>query len=155
MINFTVSLFGHREIGDLRQLENKLFPIVKNLMRENSYVTFLLGRNGEFDEYAASVIKRAQSDIGKEKSDIILVIPYKILALDYYEKYYDSVIIPDCVYNAHPKSAISLKNRWMIENSDLVIVYVEKSVGGAYKAMKYAKTLNKKVINLKDGVLAS
>lgn len=145
---FTVSLFGHREIENLRQLENKFAPIIKDLMRTKQYVSFLIGRNGEFDEYAASVIKRIQKEVGKENNDITLVLPYKVADIEYYEKYYDSIIIPESVYNAHPKSAITLKNRWMVEQSELVIVYVERDRGGAYASMKYAEKLNKKIINL-------
>ncbi len=36
----------------------------------------------------------------------------------------------------------------MIEQSELIIVHVERDKGGAYEAMKYAKKLNKKIINL-------
>ncbi len=118
---FTVSLFGHRKIDDLKELHNQLTPLINELLQTNPYVTFLIGRNGEFDEYAASVIKSLQKEIGKEKSDITLVLPYKVSDLEYYENYYDSIIIPDCVYGVHHKSAITLKNRFMIEQSDLVI----------------------------------
>jgi hypothetical protein len=38
----------------------------------------------------------------------------------------------------------------MLEQSDLVIVNVEHSKGGAYTAMKYAEKNNKKIINLCD-----
>ena len=54
------------------------------------------------------------------------------------------------MHGVHPKSAITLKNRWVVDFSDLVIVYVEKSKGGAYTAMKYAEKQNKKIINLFD-----
>ena len=145
---FTVSLFGHREIDDLRILENYLVPIIKELILTKPYVNFLVGRNGEFDEYAASVIKRVEKGVGKENNDMTLVLPYTVADVEYYEKYYDSIIIPESVYGSHPKSAITLKNRWMIERSDLVIVYVKRDKGGAYTAMKYAKKLNKRVINI-------
>ena len=147
---FTVSLFGHREIEDLRRLDEKLFPVIKELMQTETYVSFLIGRNGEFDEYAASVIKRAQKEVGKENNDITLVLSYRVADIEYYEKYYDSIIIPESVYDAHPKSAIVLKNRWMVEQSELVIVYVEREEGGAYAAMKYAKKLEKQIINLAE-----
>ena len=145
---FTVSLFGHREIDDLRILENYLVPIIKELILTKPYVNFLVGRNGEFDEYAASVIKRVEKGVGKENNDMTLVLPYTVADVEYYEKYYDSIIIPESVYGSHPKSAITLKNRWMIERSDLVIVYVKRDKGGAYTAMKYAKKLNKRVRNI-------
>ena len=89
---FTVSLFGHREIDCLMGLEKRLFPIVRGLIQTKPYVSFLIGRNGEFDEYAASVIKRVQKEVGKDNSDITLILPYKVAALEYYEKYYDDAV---------------------------------------------------------------
>ena len=77
-----------------------------------------------------------------------MVLPYTVADLEYYEKYYDSIIIPESLHGAHPKAAITLKNRWMIEQSDLVMIYVEREKGGAYAAMKYAEKLNKRIINL-------
>lgn len=145
---FTVSLFGHRRIDDLRQFSDRLAAIVKRLIQAKPYVAFLVGRHGEFDEYAVSIIKQVQKDIGKENSDITLILPYTVANIEYYETYYDSIIIPECLHGVHPKSAITIKNRWMIERSDLVIVYVERDKGGAYTAMKYADKLNKQVINL-------
>lgn len=148
MNSLTVALFSHREIEDLRLLEHRLVPIVSELLRENAYVGFLLGRNGEFDEYAASVIKGVQRQHGKECCELSLVLPYTVSDIQYYEKYYDSIIIPECVYRTHPKAAITLRNRWMIEQSDLIIFYVQNQKGGAYSSMKYAEKLNKQRINL-------
>ncbi len=147
---FTVSLFGHREISDLRNLDYLLSPVINEILQTNEYVSFLIGRNGEFDEYAASIIKRVEKDSEKDNSEITLVLPYTVAKLEYYEKYYDSIIIPECLHVVHPKSAITLKNRWMVEQSDLVVFYVEREIGGAYTAMKYSKKLNKRIINLCD-----
>ena len=88
-------------------------------------MSFLVGRNGEFDVYAAALVKHAQREFGKENNDITLVLPYYVSDLEYYEKYYDDIIIPETVYGSHPKRAITLKNRWMVEKADLIIVYVE------------------------------
>ena len=54
---FTVALFGHREIDDLRRLEKRLIPVIENLIKAKPFVSFWIGRQGEFDEFAASVIK--------------------------------------------------------------------------------------------------
>ncbi len=147
---FTVSLFGHREINNLKELEARLVPKIKDIIQAKQYVSFLIGRNGEFDEYAASFIKIARREAGEENSDITLVLPYTVRDMEYYEAYYDSIIIPDTIYQAHPKRTITLRNRFMIERSDLVIVYVERAFGGAYNAMKYAIKTNKRVVNLFD-----
>ena len=73
---FTVSLFGHRKIDNLQQVDNALFPIIQELMRTREYVSFLVGRSGEFDEYAASVIKRVQKVVDKGNGEMTLVLPY-------------------------------------------------------------------------------
>ena len=145
---YTVSLFGHREINDLRQLHDQLDSMIWEYIQTKPYVVFLIGRNGEFDEYAASLIKLVQKGLGKENCEINLVLPYTVANLEYYENYYDNVIIPESMHNVHPKFAITLRNQWMIEQSDLVLVYVEHDRGGAYAAMKYAKKKSKEVINL-------
>ena len=145
---FTVSLFGHRELEDIHQIRAQLYPIIKKLLQSKNYISFLIGRNGAFDEYAASLIKQAQKEFGKENNDMSLVLPYAIANLEYYEKYYDSIILPEVVYNAHPKAAITLKNRWMIEKSDLIIVYSSHNKGGSYAALRYAQKLNKKIFFL-------
>ena len=145
---FSVALFGHRRIDDLQRLERALAPMIKELIKSKQYVSFFVGRNGEFDEYAASLVKHAQKECGKENNDITLVLPYHVANLEYYEKYYDNIMIPETVYSSHPKRAITLKNRWMVEKADLIIVYVEHTEGGAYMAMKYAEKLDKNIINL-------
>jgi hypothetical protein len=71
-------------MDDLRRLNEQLAPIIKKLIQTKPYVSFLIGRNGEFDEYAASVIKRAQKELGKENNDITLVLPYTVADIAYY-----------------------------------------------------------------------
>ena len=147
---FTVSLFGHRKIDDLRQLDEKLTPMIKELIKTKPYVAFLIGRNGEFDEYAASLIKRARKEVERENSDLTLVLPYSVTDLQYYEKYYDHVMIPECIEQIHPKGAITKRNQWMTEQADLFICYINHKEGGAYSTLKYAKKLQKEIINLAE-----
>ena len=141
---YTVCFFGHRYISDIRIIDKRLTPIIKELIRTKSYVSFNIGRMGDFDEYAASVIKSVQKLQGKENSELTLVLPYPITRIDDYKKYYDNIIIPENICNTHPKRAIELKNRWMIEQADLIIVYVKENKGGAYSAMKYAERKKRK-----------
>jgi len=76
------------------------------------------------------------------------VLPYRVKDIEYYEKYYDDIIFP-LDTNTHPKSAITKRNQWMIDNSDLIISYVEPNrKGGALAALKYAQKQGKEIINL-------
>ena len=87
-------------------------------------------------------------NFGNQNSAIVLVLPYVEKNIEYYEQYYDGVTIPECVEKTHPKQAITKRNMWMVEKCDLFICYVEHKNGGAYTALKYARKLGKKIINL-------
>lgn len=145
---YRVTFFGHRDFNDHRRIEGTLFQTIRDLLISKAFVEFYIGRNGEFDRFCASVIKRVQDAMGKENSELILVLPYTDKDIEYYEKYYDDVMIPETIEKTHPKGAIGKRNRWMIENSDLLICYVDKQEGGAYTALNFAKKNDKKIVNL-------
>ena len=145
---YTVALFGHRNMLDTKHIDHNLIPIITNLIETKFYIVFLIGRNGEFDAYAASIIKMVQHEYGISRLELNLVLPYAVSDIEYYDNYYDSILIPECVENVHPKSAITKRNRWMVEQADLVIDNVEKQQGSAFTALRYAEKLCKPVINL-------
>ena len=153
MLNiYTVSFFGHRKIRDMNVVENALMPILHDLITTKEYVEFLVGRDGDFDRIVSSSIRTAVRKYGCGNISYILVLPYE--RADYrdnkaeYESYYDEVQICSESAQAHPKAAISIRNRAMIDKSDLVICCIEHNSGGAYMAVKYAQKLGKPIINL-------
>ena len=111
MDTYTVSFFGHRVLHDLERIDTQIIPLLKELLKTKPYVSFLIGRQGEFDIYVASVIKRVQKEVGKESNELTLVLPYAVADLLFYEIYYDSIIIPECLQGTHPKSAINQKKQ--------------------------------------------
>ncbi|MBQ7343988.1 MAG: hypothetical protein IJW53_04390 [Clostridia bacterium] len=147
---YRVCLFGHRDFNGHKILDIKLFELLKRIICEKDFVEIYIGRNGEFDIYAASVIKRVQKALPSSNNEIICVLPYQVKDIEYYERYYDSVIIPEYIQSTHPKRVIIKRNEWMIDACELVICYVERENGGAYRAMKYAQKSNKEIINLAD-----
>ncbi len=146
---FTVSFFGHRQIEDFRHVEEQLDMLVRRLIREKEYVDFLIGRNGEFDQLVSSTVRRAKRDIDNSNSSLILVLPYMTAEYDNnkesFEEYYDEIEISD---SGHPKSAFQIRNRAMVDRSDLVVFCVDRNEGGAYQTAKYAKRADKEYINL-------
>lgn len=151
---FTVTFFGHRYVDQILKIECVLEDIIDKLLREQEYVEFLLGRDGEFDLIVASCIKKCQKRIRDDNSSMTWVLPYSTAGLSNnmkeYEDYYDSIEICEEASRSHPKAAIIKRNQSMIDRSDLVICYVEHESGGAYKAMKYAEKAGKTVINIAD-----
>ena len=151
---YTVSFFGHREVERASEIESKLDQLLRDLITQKLYVELLVGRDGEFDLLAASSIRRAVKQYGYGNTSIILVLPYMKAEYrdnkQYYLSYYDEVEICSESSNAHYKSAIQVRNRCMVDRSDLVVCCIQHKSGGAYRTMQYAKKQGKQVRNLAD-----
>ena len=106
--------------------------------------------NGEFDELAASAVRRLKSEWSAFCS-LTLVLPYEIANLDLIEKSYDEVIMPND-YKCHYKAAIEKRNRWLAENCDLMIGYIKRESGGAYKCFSYASERGVLLINIAEQI---
>lgn len=145
---YRVAFIGHRTIYASCSLERKIEDIVKNILHSKEYVEFYLGRNGDFDILATSVIKRTQSSLGYKNSSLILVQPYAMKDDVYFEKFYDEISYP-ISKEIHPKAAITERNKWMINNANFLIAYVEiNKNGGAMTTLKYAQKKGLTIINL-------
>ena len=145
---YRITLIGHRIINLHTPIEEKLYEILKEVSKTNSYIEIYIGRDGDFDILSASIIKRFQKYAENQNIQMILVLPYMKKNMEYYENYYNGIIIPEHTKNDHPKRAITMRNQWMVEKSNLLICYIEHKYGGAYATYQYAKKLGKKIIYL-------
>ena len=150
---FTVSFFGHREIDRFREVERQVESLVLKLIDEKDYVDFLVGRNGEFDQIAATIVRHVK-EYYRGNSSLIWVMPYE--TAEYrenkkaYDQYYDEVETCPESDGSFPKAAYQIRNRSMVDRSDLVIFYVTHTHGGAFQTMQYAKSIGKSCINISD-----
>ena len=151
---YTVSFFGHREIENSLEVEQKLEAILTELIKTKQYIEFLVGREGEFDILAASVVKRVKKQIDYGNCSLIWVLPYMKAEFRDNEKeyldYYDGVEICDQSAKAHYKSSMQIRNRAMVDRSDLVICCIQHKSGGAYKTVRYAERIGKQILYLHD-----
>ncbi len=149
---YTVSFFGHRDFSKHFEYEEKMKQILLNLLHEKEYVEFLVGRNGEFDLFISSLIRRIRTENSCDDCSLILVLPYITAEFKNNEKefysYYDEIEICPDSEKAHFKSAITARNKSIIDRSDFIMFYVERQQGGAYKTMKYAENNHRNIINL-------
>ena len=151
---YTVSFFGHRIIEDFNRAEKKAKVIIRELILQKEYVEFLVGRGGDFDQIVSSAVKRFQRRIRADNSSLVWILPYPTTELRNYEEsfsaYYDEIEICDAAENNHPKRAYQIRNRQMVDRSDLVVFYVEHNSGGAYQTMRYAQERGKQIVNLAE-----
>lgn len=152
MRTVTVSFFGHRKIEAPLQAERKLEHIISHLLQENEFVEFLVGRNGEFDQIVSSTIRKCKRQIRNDNSVLIWVMPYSTAEYRNNKRsflaYYDEIEICEQAAAAHYKAAFQIRNRAMVDRSDLVILYIDHSSGGAYQTFQYVKKIGKKHLNI-------
>lgn len=140
--------FGHRDCNAV--LTDRLYTLLHYLSYEYGVTNYLTGGMGTFDSAFCGSVRMLKRK--KEGIRLSLIKPYfsnePNWSKDYYTSCYDHVVVPNCLMGVHPKAAIRLRNRWIIDNSDFIFLYVYRNFGGAYEAFKYAKRVNKTIIEL-------
>lgn len=147
--------FGHREL--YRNIDEELKALIIDLIEHEGVTLFMTGGIGQTDGKFSSVVRELKHSY--KQIELVLVKPYFSGELntnkEYYEIMYDDVIIPDELAGCHYKSAITKRNRWMIDRSDFIIDCTYRDFGGAVDAIKYAKRTNKTVLEIKKIMLLS
>ena len=137
--------FGHRNVFE--NIGDRLDSAVEAVIQQGCKV-FYTGAMGEFDSLFSSAVRKAK----KSHPHIMLICvkPYFTndinIDRDYYAAMYDDVIIPPELIGVHYKAAIKARNRWMIDNSDVILIYTVRNYGGACEAKRYAQHENKAII---------
>ena len=150
----TISFFGHRELSDSLRIEQCLEKLIRKVLKENEYVEFLVGREGEFDQLVSSTIRRCKRFVRDDNSALVWVLPYVTAEFlnneESFRQYYDEIEICGSAAAGHFKGAHQIRNREMVERSDLVVFCIQRESGGAWQTMKYAKKQGKPYININD-----
>lgn len=149
---YTVSFFGHRRIENPIKIEAELEKEIIRLLSEKQYVEFLVGRDGDFDLLVSSIIHRCKRTIRSDNSSHVWVLPYATTEYrnneESFHNYYDEVDICANGKKPHFKAAHKVRNREMVDRSDLVVFFVQNNTGGAYQTLLYAQRQGKHIINL-------
>ena len=144
---------GHREVYQAK-IDEAIENAIDSLLQTDNEFVFYTGGMGDFDNKCASAVRAAKRKYPDKEIRLALVLPYMSNRLntdkDYYQYYYDEIIIPTELAGVHYKSAITMRNRWLVDRVDCLIAYVYRDFGGALETVKYARKHGKTVINLVD-----
>ncbi len=147
---YTVSFFGHRTVENISEVERRLIDVISRIVKSKDYVKFLFGNDGEFDWLVSSVISRVTYK--HHNSYTVLVLPYMKAGYrdnkDNYLLFYNEVEICEESSSAYFKSAFRIRNRNMVDRSDLIVSCIQHKSGGAYQTIQYARKQNRKIINV-------
>lgn len=136
----TVTFCGHAELAAPDAVRAWLAETGESLISQGA-VTFYLGGYGAFDRMAASVVREKKRQHPHIES--VLVLPYLDREMD--ASVYDATVYPP-LESIPRRFAISKRNEWMVDVSDVVIACVVHDWGGAAKTLAYAKRKKKRII---------
>lgn len=142
------SFFGSRFILDRKAVEEKIYTYTEHLIQHEGVDTFLLGEMGDFEIIAGSCVEKLKK-----------IYPHisRVLVFCYAEQFHqkakvdaDDFDYPLAVERCKRRGRIIKRNRLVVDQSDYIIFYIDKTYGGSYQTFQYAIKKKKNYINLCD-----
>lgn len=137
----TCIFFGHKDTP--YDIKDKLREIVIKMIEEKGVTNFYVGNHGNFDRMVLTELK--------ELSNLYPQIRYAVV-LAYLtqrnDEDYSNTVYPEGIESVPKRFAIDFRNKWMVQQSDFVVTYICRSIGGAAKFADMAKKHGKEVINI-------
>ena len=148
-IEKTCAFTGHRILGkdfNDEKLEETIVDIIKK-----GYDTFLVGMAIGFDNKCFNILK----NLKRENIKIIACIPcknqdkfFKNEDKERYQEYLKKVDKIVCFGDEYVNGCMQIRNRYMVDNSSVLIAYLKYFKGGALYTVNYAKKQGLEIINL-------
>lgn len=144
----TVSFTGHRVLRNDFNVDN-LKEVINNLLIKG-FRTFLVGMAMGFDLKCAEVLLEKKKEFN---IDVIACIPcknqdkfFKNEEKDRYQEYLKKVDKIVCFSDEYTNGCMQIRNRYMVDNSSVLVAYLKYFKGGALYTVNYAKKQNKEII---------
>lgn len=110
------------------------------------YSVFYVGNQGRFDSLVLSVFRELLHE--GMKPDFCVVLAYHPTKANVPDIPPEYTFYPEGIESVPKRFAISWRNRWMVNRSDVVICYICHEYGGAAKFVNVAQKKGKQIINL-------
>ena len=134
------TFFGHSECHGLDMAV--LRAAIENLIKQGAD-TFLVGNQGQFDGMVLSCLRSLWQQYGHIRYSVVLAY---MPAGEKNGADMENTLYPEI--EGHPRFAIERRNRYLIDNADMVLCYVDHTWGGAYKFAKMARSRGLTVVNI-------
>lgn len=138
------TFFGHKDTP--KEIEPTLRSTLIDLIENKNVNVFYVGNNGNFD----TMIRHQLEDLSQ-----LYPITYSVVLayLPTEKNKYDDLtntIYPEGHETVPKRFAISWRNKWMIQQSDIIVTYVTYSFGGAAQFKEMAERQKKYVIAISN-----
>lgn len=138
------TFIGHKNASE------KLEPILKSTIEAlvlKGITKFYVGTHGSFDNMAQKILK--QLKLCHPQITYYIVLAYLPKTRDDTEDY-SKTIYPNGLEKVPLRFAITQRNKWMINNSDYLVCYVNHPFSNANKFKEFAIKKGKQIINLQE-----
>lgn len=141
----TCCFFGHKDAPS--SIYDKLEEAIEKIIAEGEVTGFLVGNQGQFDSMVLKALRRMKEKYPHISYNVVLAympgekeewIPYE----------FGETMLPEGIESVHPRYAISWRNKWMVNEAEIVIAYITHSWGGAARYMEMAAKKGKQIINI-------
>lgn len=152
----TIAFFGHRQIFNKQLIEERLIKVIEEVIPQG-FGRVLIGCHGDFDDIALSTCLDCKKTLFNKLSINVVLTSLTFLKKDEYgNSRVDTYKTKGCetlfydVEGVYFKRRITFSNKKMVDESDLIICYVDMKEykSGAKDIIEYALKQNKKIINL-------
>lgn len=130
---------GHRDIQATTELTNRIIVELTRLISEHEVTNFYCGYHGAFDMLCASIViqlKQLYPHI-KLYGVTAYISPNNTARNKYISSMCDELIYPP-IEGTPYRYAIPTRNRWMIQQCQYVLAYIDYTFGGAYTSIVQA-----------------
>ena len=140
----TATFFGHKDTP--KEIEPTLRSTLIDLIENKNVNVFYVGNNGNFDTMVSRQLEDLSHTYPITYSVVLAYLPTEK------NKYDDltNTIYPEGLETVPKRFAISRRNKWMIQQSDVVVTYVTHNFGGAAQFKEMAVNQGKTVIKLQE-----
>ena len=140
----TVTFFGHKDTP--KEIEPTLRTTLVDLIENHGATEFYVGNNGSFDTMVRRQLEALSHTYPITYSVVLAYLSTKKSEYDDFT----NTILPEGIETVPKRFAISFRNKWMVEQSDVVVTYVTHSFGGAAQFKALAQRQGKMVIELSE-----
>ncbi len=132
------TFFGHRDAP--AEVKPKIRETILSLV-QRGVTHFYVGNQGAFDRMVLGELETIAKEYPIQYDVVLAYFPTQDMTTV-------QTILPDGIEQVHPRFAISWRNDWMIEKSEIVVAYVYRNYGGATRYTEKARRKGKEIINL-------
>ena len=140
----TVTFFGHKDTP--KEIEPTLRTTLVDLIENKNVTVFYVGNNGNFDTMVRRQLENLSQTYLITYNVVLAYLPTKKSEYDDFT----NTIYPEGIETVPKRFAISYRNKWMVEQSDIVITYVARTYGGAWQFKVLAEKQGKMIIELSE-----